>query len=251
MKYKIYFIGAGPGGLEHLTLLGKQCIKECGLIFAPNIYRETFSPLLKGKKILDPFNLYFDEVVKIVDENREKYPVAFLLPGDGAVFSPFQSFIDYFADEAVTVPGVGIVNAASAALKRTFDLPDVANTIVLTSTRSLKAAFEEHDFLSFARKDVTLVIYMNHIPLPELIKRLIPKMGKDCPIAILHKLSLPEEEIIIGTLENITGKVKKDYFQDRKEPSMAMIIVGHVLKKKAKKSSWNFRKKNIWEKRER
>ncbi len=249
MKHKIYFIGAGPGSPEHLTLYGLKKLKESRYVFAPNIYRKTFQKYLKGKEVYEPFDFLFHEIVNLVNKFLEKSSIAFLLPGDETVFSPFQPFIDYFKQDCEVIPGVGVVNAASALLKKTLDLPNVANTIVLTSTRSLKAAFEDHDFMQFVKRDVTLVLYMNHIPLEELTKRLIPVMGENCPIFILYKISLPEQEIISGTLKNICKKVKKDYFSSVKEPSMAMILIGYVLNKRAKKSSWDYRKKHIWDKR--
>ncbi len=249
MEHKVYFIGAGPGSVDYLTLIGKKRIKECELVFAPNIYQKTFAKLLKGKTVKEPFQYLFDEIVKMVDKQLEKSPVAFLLPGDETVFSPFQPFIDYYGDRAVVIPGVGAVNGAAALLKKTLDLPKVSNTIVLTSSRSLKATFEEHNFIDFARKDTTLVLFMNHIPLETLTEKLIPLMGENCPIAIVYKVSLPEEEFVTGTLKNISKKVKKDYFNSKKEPSMALVIIGYVLKARATKRSWDYRKKHIWDKR--
>lgn len=251
MENKVFFIGAGPGSLDYLTLKGKRKLGECYLVFAPNIYTKTFKSVLKGKKVLEPFQYLFEEVVAIVNEEIKKAPVAFLLPGDETVFSPFQPFIDYYGERAEVIPGVGAVNGAAAVLKKTLDLPNVSNTIVLTSSRSLKSTFEEHDFLTFARKDATLVLYMNHIPLEILTEKLKPVMGEDCPIAIVYKVSLPEEEVVTGTLKNISKKVKRDYFENKKEPSMAIVIIGYVLKKIATKKSWDYRKRHIWDKRKR
>lgn len=249
MENKVYFIGAGPGSLDYLTLKGMKKLKECDIVFAPNIYKKTFKKVLKGKIVLEPFQYLFQEIVDIVNEKIKTGSVAFLLPGDETVFSPFQPLIDYFGGLAEVVPGVGTVNGAAAILKKTLDLPNVSNTIVLTSSRSLKSAFEDHDFLSFARRDVTLVLYMNHIPLEILTEKLKPAMGDNCPIAIVYKVSLPEEEFVIGTLKNITKKVKKDYFENKREPSMAIIIIGHVLRKIATKRSWDYRKRHLWDKR--
>lgn len=247
MENKIYFIGAGPGAYDYLTLRGKNCLKRSKLVFAPNVFKKTFAPILRGKKILEPFQYFFDELVKIIDDQLKESSVAFLLPGDETVFSPFQPFIDYYEEKAEVIAGVGALNGAAALLKKTLDLPNVSNTIVLTSSRSLKSTFEEHDFLNFARKDATLVLYMNHIPLEELTSKLIPIMGEDCPIAIVYKVSLPEEEFVLGTLKNISKKVKRDYFESSKEPSMAIVIIGYVLKSTATKSSWDYRKRHIWD----
>lgn len=246
---KIFFIGAGPGSCEHLTLKGMKCLKISEVVFAPNIYQITYKDLLKGKKIYDPMDYLFKDLKKIIEEHISSTNICFLLPGDETVFSPFQPIIDYYNDVSELIPGVGVVNASSALLKKTLDLPNVSNTIVLTSSRSLKSTFEDHNFTKFLSKDITLVLFMNHIPLDELTKRLIPYMGEKCPIAIVYKVSLPEEELVIGTLKDITKKVKRDYFESKKEPSMALVIVGYVLGKRATIKSWDYRKKMIWDKR--
>lgn len=248
---KIFFIGAGPGNCEHLTMKGLECLKKSKVVFAPNIYKITYKKFLKGKIVYDPMDYLFKDLKKIIEEHIKSYNICFLLPGDETVFSPFQPIIDYYSNISEVIPGVGVVNASSALLKKTFDLPNVSNTIVLTSSRSLKTTFEDHNFTKFLSKDITLVLFMNHIPLKELTERLIPYMGANCPIAIVYKVSLPEEEVVVGTLKNITKKVTKDYFESKKEPSMALIIVGYVLGKKATIKSWDYRKKEIWDKRKR
>ncbi|MCX7991658.1 MAG: SAM-dependent methyltransferase [Proteobacteria bacterium] len=246
---KIFFIGAGPGNSDYLTLKGRKCLQKSGVVFAPNIYKITYKPFLRGKTVYDPMEYLFKDLKKLIEKHLISTNISFLLPGDETVFSPFQPIIDYYSKISEVVPGVGVVNASSALLKKTLDLPNVSNTIVLTSSRSLKSTFEDHNFIRFLSRDVTLVLFMNHIPLKELTERLIPYMGEKCPIAIVYKVSLPEEEVVIGNLKNIASKVKKDYFESKKEPSMALVIVGYVLNKKATISSWDYRKKQIWDKR--
>lgn len=246
---KIFFIGAGPGSCEHITLKGLKCLKKSNVVFAPNIYKITYQKFLKDKIVYDPMDYLFRDLKKIIEKHILDSNISFLLPGDDTVFSPFQPIIDYFYDISEVIPGVGVINASSALLKKTFDLPNVSNTIVLTSSRSLKATFEDHNFTRFLSKDVTLVLFMNHIPLHILVEKLTPYLGPDCPIAILYKVSLPEEEVVLGKLKNITKIVKKDYFDSKKEPSMALIVVGYVLGKKATLKSWDYRKKEIWDKR--
>lgn len=249
-SHPVFFIGAGPGALHHLTLQGRDCIRKSRLVLAPNIYRDTFKPVLRGKTVVEPFMFLFDEIVALIDAHRAEAPVSVLLPGDNAVFSPFQPLVDHYGVEGVVIPGVGTFNAAAAELRKTMDLPNVANTTVLTSTRSLKAAFEDHDFMRYARPDASLVLFMNHIPLPELTARLIPAMGKDCPIAIIYKVSMPDQEVVRGTLATIARKVRKDYFESSRKPSMALVIIGHVLKARAARREWDYRKKQIWDKRD-
>jgi precorrin-4/cobalt-precorrin-4 C11-methyltransferase len=52
----------------------------------------------------------------------------------------------------------------------------------------------------------------------------VPSYGADCPIAVIHKASCPDQIIVTGTLETISQKVKEAGIH-----SQAMILVGRVL----------------------
>ena len=60
--------------------------------------------------------------------------------------------------------------------------------------------------------------------LKEVTEALVPSYGADCPIAIVHKASCPDQVIVTGTLETIVAKVKESRIH-----SQAMILVGRVL----------------------
>ncbi len=105
-----------------------------------------------------------------------------------------------------------------------------------------------------ASPGVTLLIYMNNIPLPELVKDLRSGYGKDVPIVLAHKIGLPEEAVIIATLDTIVGEVGgRDYFNlenPNPRPALTLLMVGESLTADADPAWWDYRRDNIWKFRE-
>lgn len=251
---RVYFIGAGPGDPDLLTLKGARCLARSRTVFAPTPYEQTFAAHLTGKTVLVPFDYYFRELIERIEEALAEGDVAFLIPGDLTFYSPFQGVIDAFGEKAEVIPGVGTANAASARLKKTLDLPGVCNRAVIASPRTLGDDADAPTIGDLAAPGVTLLIYMNNIPLPDLVARLRRGYGGNVPIAIIHRLCLPGEEVVTGSLDDIVAKVgDRDFFNlegPRGRPALTLIIVGETLTAIADGTWWDFRREQIWRFRE-
>jgi precorrin-4/cobalt-precorrin-4 C11-methyltransferase len=254
MNHLAYFLGAGPGDPELLTRRADRVLRECQVVYVPPLYDQTFGELLVGKELLIPFEYYFADLIARIRGQLTKGPVAFLVPGDMTFYSPFQTLVDALGDQAVVVPGVGSANAASALLKKTLDLPGVCSHTVLTSPRTLGEVPGAPTMRALAAPGVTLVIYMNNLPLTELVDQLRQGYGKDVPIALAHRVGLPEEEIVLATLDSILAKVgSRDFFNlghaDRR-PALTLLLVGESLTAEADPCWWDYRRDHIWKSRD-
>ena len=249
-QHKAYFIGAGPGSADHLTLLGARALHECATVFAPLPFETTFAEYLVGKEILIPFLFTFEDLLATLNERLETTSVAFLIPGDLTFYSPFQAFIDLLGPRAVVIPGVGTANVASARLKKTLDLPGVCNRTILASPRTLGNGPNAPTLAQLAAPGVTLIIYMNNLPLPQLVAELKSGYGTDVPITLCHRLDLPEETIITATLDTLVEQVgNRDFFNlsgTSNRPALTLLIVGATLTATVDGSWWNFRHETLW-----
>ncbi len=254
MSHQVYFLGAGPGDPELLTRRAVRLLAECDVVYVPPLYDQSFAELLQGKELFIPFELYFDELISKIKAQLNDGPVAFLVPGDLTFYSPFQAVVDALADLAVVVPGVGTANAASAIIKKTLDLPGVCSRAVLASPRTLGDGPDAPTMGDLASPGVTLLIYMNNVPLPELVKDLRGGYGKDVPIVLAHKIGLPEEEVIVASLDTIVGKVgDRDFFNlenPNPKPALTLLMVGESLTAEADPAWWDYRRDHIWKFRE-
>ena len=249
MKGNVYFIGAGPGAADLLTVRACRALEECQLVYVAEPYDQIFAELLQGKDVRIPFSYYFAELIDQVNEQLESGSVAFLIPGDLTFYSPFQAFIDHFSSIAIVIPGVGTANAASANLKKTFDLPGVCSRAIIASPRTL-GDDGAMSIRQLAAPGATLLIYMNNMPLEQLVADLRAGFEEDVPIALLHRLCLPGEEVIAGTLDSIVAQVEgRDFFNidsPDKRPALTLVIVGKTLNSKVDGSWWDYRRETIW-----
>jgi precorrin-4/cobalt-precorrin-4 C11-methyltransferase len=253
MNHQVYFLGAGPGDPELLTRRAERLLGECRVVYVSPLYETTFAGLLAGKQLIVPFEYYFADLIALIRKQLITGPVAFLVPGDMTFYSPFQALVDALGDQAVVVPGVGTVNATSALLKKTLDLSGVSSRSILTSPRTLGEVPGAPTIRELAAPGVTLLIYMNNRPLAELVGELRQGYGTDVPIALAHRVGLPDEEIVLATLDSILAEVgTRDFFNidstDRR-PALTLILVGECLTAEADPCWWDYRRDHIWKSR--
>jgi len=250
---QVYFIGAGPGDPQLLTLQGARALQQVATVYLPTPYDQTFAELLQGKELLVPFDYDYAELIELISQQLQTASVAFLIPGDLTFYSPFQGLIDHFADQSVVLAGVGIANAASARLKKTLDLPSVCNRAMIVSPKTLGDSADNPTLEQLAAPGVSLLIYMNNLPLEELVAKLRQGYGKAVPIALLHCLGLPGEVIIQGTLDTIVENCAgHDYFylnEPSKKPALTLVIVGETLQESVDGSWWDYRRETMWKQR--
>jgi precorrin-4/cobalt-precorrin-4 C11-methyltransferase len=250
VNHQVYFLGAGPGDPELLTLRAERLLRECRVVYTPPHYDQPFAELLHDKELFVPFDFCFADLVALIKGQITDGPVAFLVPGDLTFYSPFQALVDALGDLAVVVPGVGAANAASALLKKTLDLPGVCSRAIIASPRTLGDDPAAPTMGDFAAPGVTLLNYMNNLPLSELVPQLRKGYGSNVPIALAHRVGLPDEEIIVATLDTIVARVgSRDFFNldsPNPRPALTLLLVGESLTSDADPTWWDYRRDHIW-----
>lgn len=229
---QVYFVGAGPGDPDLLTLKGARLLAESRTVYGFSPFDQTFADLLAGKDFFNPYDYSFDGLLTQLQKQRQQGSVVFLVPGDLTFFSPFQALIEHLGDEAQVVPGVSTVNAASALLKRTLNLSGVCSRTLIVSTRVLEEQPGSPSLEELAAPGTTLVIYMNHLPLTELAARLRRGYGENVPISLVHRLGFSGEEVVNGTLDDIVSLCGgRDFFagDGRRRSGLTLVLVGEAL----------------------
>ena len=229
---RVYFVGAGPGDPDLMTLKGARLLAESRTVYAFSPFDQTFADLLVGKEFCNPFDYSFDGLLTQLQRQRQRGPVVFLVPGDLTFFSPFQALIEHLGDAAQVVPGVSTVNAASALLKRTLNLSGTCNRTLIVSPRVLEEQPGSPSLEELAAPGVTLAIYMNHLPLTELVARLRRGYGENVAISLMHRLGFSGEEVVSGTLDDIVAQCgDRDFFADNggRRSGLTLVLVGEAL----------------------
>lgn len=227
----IFFVGAGPGDPDLITVKGKEALQRADvIIYAGSLVNPELLRYAKNDcQIHNSALMTREEIMAVMvkAEAEGKFTVR-LHTGDTSLYSALQEQIAELEQKNISyaiIPGVSSFAAAAAALKAEYTLPGVTQSVIITRMEGKTAVPQKESLQELARHQATMVIFLSTQLLTEVVEEL--KEGgyeEDTPVAVVYKASWPEEKIIRGTLENIEEKVKKEGIQ-----KTALILVGKFL----------------------
>lgn len=228
----MYFIGAGPGAADLITVRGQRLIERCGVcLYAGSIMPGDLLALCPpGARIVDTGPLTLDEIIDtIVAAESDGYDIARLHSGDPSLYSALAEQCRRLSALGVgyeIVPGVPAFAAAAAALGCELTVPGVAQTVTLTRVATLSTAMPANeDLATLAGAGGTLVIHLAAHRIEEIVAELIAAgHPADTPAAVVAFASWPQEMVLRGTLGDIAAKVNA-----ASVTRTAVIFVGEVL----------------------
>lgn len=212
---KVYFIGAGPGDPELITVKGQRIIKEADvIIYAGSLVpKEVIDCHKNGAEIYNSAVLNLEEVMEImITAAKNNRKVVRVHTGDPAIFGAHREQMDILDEHGIkyeVVPGVSSFLAAAAALKKEFTLPDVSQTVICTRMEGRTPVPEKEKLESLASHRASMAIFLSVQMIDEVVEKLLKHYEKTTPIAVVQRASWEDEKIVTGTLENISEKVKK------------------------------------------
>lgn len=232
MAGKIWFVGAGPGDPELLTVKGRKLLEAAGaVLFAGSLVDQAatlFSP--PGCEIRDSKDMTLEEMSAWLIERAARHEtVVRLQTGDPGLYGALIEMtrpLTAAGVEWAVVPGVSSAMAAMAAAGETLTLPEVTQTVILTRVAGRTPMPPGEELEALAAHKTTLCIYLS-ITLLHKVQDALRAAGwaEDAPILVVQKASWPgEEKIVRGTLADIKRRC-----QDAKIASQAMIVASPTL----------------------
>ncbi|WP_215453821.1 MULTISPECIES: precorrin-4 C(11)-methyltransferase [unclassified Streptomyces] len=227
----VYFIGAGPGAADLITVRGARRLAACQVcLYAGSLVpRELLAECPPDARLVDTARLDLDQITaELVRAHEEGHDVARLHSGDPSVFSAVAEQMRRLDAAGVpyeVVPGVPAFAAAAASLKRELTVPTVGQTVILTRIAQRATAMPDgEDLATLGRSGALIVLHLAARYVDRVVEELLPHYGADCPTAVVAYASRPEEVIIRGTLDEIAGRVKEAGVL-----RTAVIMVGRTL----------------------
>ncbi|MCX6669142.1 MAG: precorrin-4 C(11)-methyltransferase [Methanothrix sp.] len=223
---KVYFVGAGPGDPDLITVKGKSLLEEADLIvYAGSLVNPR---LLEGRKaeLVDSNGQSLEAAyAKIMDALRSGKKVVRLHSGDpslyGAILEQMKP-LEEAGVEVEVVPGVSSLFAASAALKTQLTLKGVSESLIVT--RPAGTTLERDELAALSRHGTTLAVFLGIDKIRDIVASL-DRPG-DTPVAVVYHASWPDQRILLGTLTDIAEKVEAAGIS-----RSALILVGGVVKR--------------------
>ena len=238
----VHFIGVGPGAADLITMRGFNLLQRCAMVLYAGslIPVEILSAAPADASCVNTARLTLDEIISMMaTAHAEGKDIARLHSGDsslyGAIAEQMRRLTTLTIPYTVT-PGVPAFAAAAAALATALTVPGISQTVILTRTAVRTEPMPPGEELAnLGRSQATLVIHLSINNLASVVNDLMPLYGVDCPVAVVYRVSWPDQRILSGTLSNIRDQVKEAGFLQT-----ALIIVGRTLK------ACNFRESRLY-----
>lgn len=240
----VHFIGAGPGAPDLITLRGRDLLASCPVcLYAGSIVpAELLAHCGPDARLIDTAPLTLDQIeAEYQRAHAAGQDVTRLQSGDLSIWSAVAEQIrrlDRLGIPYTLTPGVPAFAAAAAALGRELTVPEVAQSVVLTrfSGRASKVPAGE-TLEAFGATGATLAIHLAIHALDEVVEKLLPLYGADCPAAVVVRASWPDERVIRAPLGELAA-----VFALEPAERTALILVGPAL------GAANFRESALYQK---
>ncbi len=228
----VYFIGAGPGAADLITVRGQRFLQTCPVcLYAGSIMPDDLLALCPpGAKVVDTGPLTLEQIVtELSDADAAGHDVARLHSGDPSLYSALAEQcrrLESLGIDYEIVPGVPSFAAVAAALKRELTVPGVAQTVTLTRVATLSTAMPPgEDLASLARSGATLVLHLAAAQVDAIVPQLLEGGYRpETPAAVVAFASWPQQVVLRGTLADIAGQMHR-----ANVTKTAVIVVGDVL----------------------
>lgn len=229
MKTQVYFIGAGPGDPELITVKGKKALHRADVV----IYADSLvNPALlrwarKDAEIHKSAAMSLEEVKAIVlDRVSRGKLVARVHSGDPSIYGAIleqMAFLEERRIKYAIIPGISSVFAAAAALKTELTVPEITQTVIISRAAGRTPVPE--DLRALAALKTTLVLFLSVGQIGKVVQELLAAgCPLETPAAVVYRVTWKDEKRIRGTLKDIAAKVKKAGIEQQ-----ALIMVGKVF----------------------
>ena len=224
----IYFIGAGPGAPDLITVRGMKYLQAADVvIYAGSLITPEILQLCRpDAKFLNSAKMTFEEVTaEFLKAEKANLITARLHSGDPAIYGTIREQADFLTERGIdfeVVPGVSSFLAAAAALKTELTLPGVTQSVVITRHAGRTPVPERESLKNLAAHGTTLCIFLSIKMIGEVVEELLAAgLKKTTPVVVAVCVSRGNENFIHGTLENIVELVNAENVS-----KTALILVG-------------------------
>lgn len=226
----VYFIGAGPGDPELMTVKAARLVAGCPVIlYAGSLVPvEVLETARADAVCVDTAPLCLDDIIARMEvAHAAREDVARVHSGDPSIYGAIGEQMRRLRRLGIAyeiVPGVTATSASAAAIGRELTLSGVSQTVIYTRFAAKTPMPSRENLAALARHRATLAIHLGISHIHTIVRELTPYYGATCPVVVCYRIGWPEEQKIHGTLADIVAQVRA-----HKITRSALILVGQVL----------------------
>lgn len=227
----VYFVGAGTGAPDLITVRGRRYLEQADvIIYAGSLVNPELLEYAKsGCEIYNSATMTLEEVVAVMEaaEREDKMTVR-LHTGEPSLYGAVREQMDRLEQTGIRYeccPGVSACFGAAAALSLEYTLPGISQSLIITRMEGRTRVPERESIESFAAHQASMAIYLSAGLLEELERRLTAGgYPPNTPAAIVYKATWPEEKACICTVSTLSETAREHQIT-----RTAVILVGEAV----------------------
>lgn len=230
----IYFIGAGPGDPELVTVKAKNILEYADVVLYTGslVPREVLSWCKEDCLIKDSQGMKYPEIFEFLLKYKDK-KLARVHTGDPSLYSTIAKQIEFLKEQNINyevIPGITAAFGAAASLGIEYTIPGISQTIILSRVEGKTPNPESLENI-LACKNSSHVFYLSILLLKKLKNKALDLgYSADTPCWVVEKATWEEEKIYKGTISNIENQVSHI-------KGVALILFGEYLNQKETQES--------------
>ena len=226
----IEIVGAGPGNPDLISVRGRQMLEKADLILYAGslVPRELTFCAKPGATVRNSASMDLEEqfalMKKFYDEGKF---IVRLHTGDPCIYGAIQEQMNYFDQHHMSyhiTPGISSFQAAAAALKSQFTIPEKVQSIILTRGEGRTPMPEREQLHLLARSQSTMCIFLSAGIAEQVQEELLQEYPETTPVAVCYHLTWKDERIYRGELKDLAKIVKENNLT-----LTTMIVVGEAI----------------------
>ena len=226
----IEIVGAGPGDPELVSVRGKRFLEQADLIlYAGSLVPVELTYYAKpGCTVRSSASMDLEEQFALMKEFYDRGQLVVRLhTGDPCIYGAIQeqmAFFDRYGMSYHITPGISAFQAAAAALRSQFTIPEKVQTIILTRGEGRTPMPEREQLHNLAQSQSTMCIYLSAAIVEEVQAELLQAYPSETPVAACYKLTWKEERIYRGQLCDLAKIVR-----DNNLTLTTLLVVGEAI----------------------
>ena len=212
----IEIVGAGPGDPDLISVRGREMLEKADLILYAGslVPRELTLCAKPGATVRSSASMDLEEQFALMKEFYDKGKfIVRLHTGDPCIYGAIQeqmAFFDRYGMSYHITPGISSFQAAAAALRSQFTIPEKVQTIILTRGEGRTPMPKKEQLHKLAASQSTMCIFLSDGIAGQVQKELLEHYPPTTPVAACYKLTWKDERIYRGELKDLERIVKEN-----------------------------------------
>ncbi len=218
MQGKVFFIGAGPGDAELLTLKGHRLIGEADLVLYAGslVPPSSLSAAKATAQVVDSASLTLAQCHDLMRHCVSRGGmVARVHTGDPSLYGTIREQAHLLQQDNIPyeiVPGVTSACAAAAAAGISFTVPEVTQSLVITRMAGRTPMPEKEQLSHFAALGCSLAVYLSASQVEKLQSELCAQLPPHTPVLCAYRVGWPQQKLVWSTAANLVATVQEHNF---------------------------------------